>query len=407
MPSMTESPGRASRALLVVVGASVTVLVLLDGSLAGRALRALVVLAMIAGAVVLPARHRGVAVGHALLGALSLAIGIGFLPHLVKAPDTITGYAALGAAAGGLALVVVAMARVLRPMGWPRRVAGGLLALVVAAICLSVVGPAVAVNNVPATALGDDPSSRGLDHEDVTLTTADDVRLAAWYVPSANGAAVVLRHGAGSTRSNVLDQAEVLARHGYGVLMVDARGHGDSEGRAMDFGWWGDLDIEAATRHLAQRVDVDPARIGVVGMSMGGEEAIGAAASDTRIHAVVAEGATARTAADKDWLSEVYGVRGWLQEQLDRLQFGLADLLGAADAPTALRDAVEQADGVAFLLIAAGEVAEEGHAATHIAAGAPDRVEVWTVPGAGHTDGLDVEPDDWERRVVGFLDAHL
>ena len=55
--------------------------------------------------------------------------------------------------------------------------------------------------------------------------------LAGWYAPSRNGAAVVLLHGAGSTRSNVLDEAVVLAEHGYGVLMLDARGHGESAGR--------------------------------------------------------------------------------------------------------------------------------------------------------------------------------
>ena len=51
---------------------------------------------------------------------------------------------------------------------------------------------------------------------------------------------------------------------------------------------------------------------------MGGEEAIGASASNDLIRAVVAEGATARTAADKGWLSDEYGLRGVLQEQIER-----------------------------------------------------------------------------------------
>lgn len=62
--------------------------------------------------------------------------------------------------------------------------------------------------------------------------------------------AIVLLHGAGSTRSDVLDQAAVLAHYGFGVLMIDARGHGDSGGRAMDFGWHGDADSAAATGYL-------------------------------------------------------------------------------------------------------------------------------------------------------------
>ena len=51
-------------------------------------------------------------------------------------------------------------------------------------------------------------------YENVRLRTGDGVSLAGWYVPSVNRAAVVLLHGAGSTRSNVLPQAAVLAPPG-------------------------------------------------------------------------------------------------------------------------------------------------------------------------------------------------
>ena len=239
------------------------------------------------------------------------------------------------------------------------------------------------------------------------MTTDDGVRLAGWYLPSRNRAAVVLLHGAGSTRSNVLDEAAVLARHGFGVLMIDARGHGDSGGRAMDFGWHGDADIAAATGYLAERPDVDPQRIGVVGMSMGGEEAIGAAASNPLIGAVVAEGATARNAADEAWLSDRFGVRGLLQEQLERLQDMVTDVLTDASVPTSMRDAVAASGDTRYLLITAGNVADEGHAAAYIAAGAPDRVQIWTVPDGDHTGGLDTAPGEWERHVIDFLSEPL
>ena len=148
--------------------------------------------------------------------------------------------------------------------------------------------------------MGSTPAALGLNFEPVTLTTTDGVDLAAWYLPGTNGAGVVVMHGAGSTRSDVLDQAAVLVDGGYAVVLIDARGHGDSDGTAMDFGWYGDLDIAAGTTFLASRADIDRTRIGVVGFSMGGEEAIGAAATDPLIRAVVAEGATGRQAADKD-----------------------------------------------------------------------------------------------------------
>jgi dienelactone hydrolase len=274
-------------------------------------------------------------------------------------------------------------------------------------VAVSVVAPAVAATAVPDTVVTTTPAAHGLTYESVTVTTADGVDLAAWYVPGTNGAGVVVAHGAGSTRSSVLDEAAVLARAGYALVLVDARGHGDSGGTAMDFGWYGDLDLTAATAYLAARPDVDADRIGVVGFSMGGEQAVGAAAADARIRAVVAEGATARQAADKAWLSDVYGWRGWVQEQLERVQYGVADYLTEASPPTVLRDAVAKAQDAQFLLIAAGTMDDEEHAASFIREGASDRVAVWTVAGAAPAGGYEAQPDAWERRVVGFLDANL
>ncbi len=33
--------------------------------------------------------------------------------------------------------------------------------------------------------------------------------------------------------------------------------------------------------------------------------------------------------------------------------------------------------------------------------------EIWLVPGAGHTGGIEARPAEYERRVVGFFDDAL
>ena len=233
------------------------------------------------------------------------------------------------------------------------------------------------------------------------------MRLSGWYIPSSNRAAVVVLHGAGSTRSGVLDHAVVLARHGYGVLLYDARGHGRSDGRAMDFGWYGDLDVAAAVSFLQDQPDVDHTRIAAVGMSMGGEEAIGAAANDGWIRAVVAEGATNRVSADRAWLSDEYGWRGVIQEGVEWLLYNAADVLTAAEPPRSLRDAVSAIAPRRVLLIAGGDVAEEGHASRYIQDASPDTVDVWVATDTGHTGALDTHPDEWAARVTTFLDGAL
>jgi pimeloyl-ACP methyl ester carboxylesterase len=60
-------------------------------------------------------------------------------------------------------------------------------------------------------------------------------------------------------------------RHGYGVLLFDRRGEGDSEGDPNALGWNGDRDIKAAIAFLRERAEVDPDRIGGIGLSVGGE----------------------------------------------------------------------------------------------------------------------------------------
>lgn len=340
--------------------------------------------------------------GVALVG---VGIGVG-LPHLAAAgngPATSLGVLAL---VSGVVLVLLGIAGVTRstPGRWRLLVAP-------AAVIAAVLGVYVLATPLhaalPARAAAPTSAPAGVATEDVLVPTGDGERLAAWYVPAQEGAAVVLLPGAGSSRSGLEEHVRVLAGGGYGVLALDPRGHGDSSGRGMDWGWHGDEDVAAAVGYLSRRADVDPARIAVVGLSMGGEQAIGAAGADPRIRAVVAEGATARSAADLHWLSDAYGWRGTITEALQHVQTAIADLISPAGPPAPLRQAAAAAAPRRLLLIAAGERLDEQHAAADIKAAAPGNVEVWVVPGAGHIAGLSTAPVGWTERVLGFLDAAM
>ena len=180
----------------------------------------------------------------------------------------------------------------------------------------------------------------------------------------------MLAHGSSSTRSNVLEQAAVLAQQGYGVLLFDARGHGRSGGRAMDLGWYGDQDIFAAVDYFEGRTDVDHERIGA-------------------------------------WLPSAFGVRGRLQQGVDWIKYELTDLLTAASPPISLRDAVVAASPRPVLLIAAGAVSDERFADEAIQRASPSTVELWVVPGVGHITGLRSRPQEWTERVSTFFAQNL
>jgi len=239
----------------------------------------------------------------------------------------------------------------------------------------------------------------------VAFRAANGVQLSAWYIPARNGAAVLLLPGSGSTRTAVLPQAAVLARHGYGTLLVDTRGHGRSGGHAMDFGWWGDRDITAAMSFLTRQPGVRAAKIAVLGESMGGEQALAAMGTDPWIRAVVAEGATGQQLADRGW--RPHDITGILQRGIEWVQYTTAGLLSGAPRPQSIPGSIRAATPRPALIIAAGAVASEPVAARWFQAASPATVQVWIVPHAGHTGGLVTAPRAWEAHVISFLNAAL
>jgi uncharacterized protein len=381
----------------------------LDGSSGWRVARFLAVVAVTALAIWFARRAGQVGQGTTalLLGIAGTVAGAGIASaHLAKAGLDAAAVLAAIVLATGLVLLGWGAATLVRAMpGWWR-----LLAVPEAVVLLwFMLWPltiAVSATSRPPGPLGaGTPAASRFAYRDVAFSTGDGVRLSAWYIPPRNGAAVVLLPGAGSTRTAVLAQAAVLARHGYGALLVDTRGHGRSDGHAMDFGWWGGRDIAGAVSFLARQPAVHAGTIAVLGESMGGEQALAAAGSDLRIRAVVAEGATGQQLADHGWLPG--GIEGTLQRGMEWVQYTAAGLLSGAPRPVSIRDGIRAAAPRPVLIIAGGAVADEPVAARWFQAASPATVQVWVVPHAGHTQGLATAPRAWEARVISFLNAAL
>jgi pimeloyl-ACP methyl ester carboxylesterase len=113
-----------------------------------------------------------------------------------------------------------------------------------------------------------------------------------WFIPSSNGAAVLLLHGTDADRTQLALEAHLLARNGYGVLLFDWPGHGESGGEVT----WDEQEraaLGAALDFAARARGVDAERIGVFAFSRGTMIAIQVAARDRRVAALVVEGAYA------------------------------------------------------------------------------------------------------------------
>ncbi len=198
----------------------------------------------------------------------------------------------------------------------------------------------------------------------------------------------------------------MLARSGFGVLALDLRGHGESGGDANRLGWQGSSDVGAAVRYLQSRGEVRA--IGGLGLSVGGEILLGAASEYPALRALVSEGATYRSLDEFKALPEH---RGFINSLQIRMLSLAVMLFGGGRPSTPILDSIMAAHDMRLLLIAAGNESQEIAYNEAFAEAVATRAEVWVVPGAGHTQGLSRSPEEYERRVIGFLketllDAH-
>lgn len=250
------------------------------------------------------------------------------------------------------------------------------------------------------------PGEKGYDYEDVNLQTEDGVSIRGWYIPSQNRAAVILLHPMASNRLGTLDLGAIFIKNGYGVLMIDLRMHGESGGDRLTFGGDEYLDVSAAAGYLQARSDVDPERIGVMGLSLGAGTGILSAARDERLAAVAADapGAT----VFKDW-PKPETFYDSLYVPFDHMFFFYLHQVDGVRDPLAILDAVGRLSPRPLLLIGgmSGGSTLEKRAVEQFFAAAHEPKQMLTLPDTPHISGLQTHPQEYEGAVIGFFNAWL
>jgi len=244
---------------------------------------------------------------------------------------------------------------------------------------------------------------------DFEAIAPDGAKLRGWKVraENPNGDWVMILHGVGDNRASQTGYAQFLLARGYGVVMMDARAQGESEGAMATYGWIERNDTRPINDELFARETVR--HLFYSGESMGAAIALQSAAVDSRIAGVVAEDPFAN-------LREVtYDYAG--------LQFSplLGKTLFRPAATMALSQAekeggfsgedVSPEEAVAkrpfpILLICGTEDHKIPcrHART-IYRRATGPKELWIVEGAGHTAAFGVAHDEFEKRVLEFFES--
>lgn len=334
-----------------------------------------------------------------ILAPPAIANGATHLIHVAAQGPGLADLTGVGAAVAGLVLAGLGAGDLWRhrrrpasPLRWLGRLAAApatyaALGFVVMPVCIG-----LASVHKPRADVGSAPAG----YRAVAFAASDGLRLRGWYRPSRTGAAVLVAHGGGSTRRGSLRHAQMLASHGYGVLVYDARGAGESEGPHNSWGWEWERDVAGAARFLARRPDVEPGRIGALGLSSGADAVLAFAGDHPELSAVVLDGAAARTGEDMAGEPGA-GLSG-------RLLFGVAALASGIAPGPPLEAAARRVRSPMLLISAARGLEYRLSRRYAVAAAGADH---WNLRDATHTAAIRTHRDVYERRITRFLAEHL
>ncbi len=123
--------------------------------------------------------------------------------------------------------------------------------------------------------------------EDMEFQVPELGKREAWFFPGLRGAAtIVLCHGYGSSRGELLTLVSALQDHQYNVFVFDFTAHGANPG-ITTLGYREADELRRAVDTLAARNDVDPARFGLWGYNIGAYAALREAENDKRVRALI------------------------------------------------------------------------------------------------------------------------
>lgn len=244
----------------------------------------------------------------------------------------------------------------------------------------------------------------GVNYEDVTFNSLDGLELSGWYLPSENGADVILTHGFSANRLSMIPFARLLNQHGYGVLLYDLRAHGRSKGNLCTWGWLEVNDLLGALDYLIKRKGAQ-ARVGAFGLSLGGCVSLRAASKNSLLKGVVADGPALSGLSDFPFRPG-RSLRMWWGLLWLWMVSSLQEILTGASQPEGLPKEIPQIAPRPILLISTGKSGEQRVVARYYEL-ANEPKALYEIPEARHAAGLFFRSEEYEEKLLHFFDQLL
>ncbi|GAB4453418.1 MAG: alpha/beta hydrolase [Anaerolineae bacterium] len=245
------------------------------------------------------------------------------------------------------------------------------------------------------------PANVKLPYQDITLTSADGLKLAGWFIPGSRPEAIILVHGINANRQVMLPTAAILAEAGYPLLLVDLRGHGQSDPSHVTYGYREALDVQAAADFLARQPGIE--QIGALGLSLGGATVIRAAAIEPRIGPLVVQGTFSSLPGAIDDAFEGMSIfPRWpfapLFVAVAERQLGLN-----AEMVDSRRDLAVMAPRPLLIIHGRQDHLFPVYHAEEMYRAAPQPKWLWIIEDMGHGDPAQSHTDEYRARVLTFF----
>lgn len=260
------------------------------------------------------------------------------------------------------------------------------------------------VQNAYTWSLTDYPN---LKPDAVTVKTRDGVSLAGRFFPGTSRTTIILSHGYGDDQDQMIPWADFLNRAGFSVFTYDMRDRGQSGGSAVTLGAREQTDLVSVVDYLVTRHDVDPNRIGALGVSLGASVTILAAAQDPRIRAIV---------DDSGFSSASNVISTSFEKFLHIPAFPFAPVTvkiaewrtGTNVNQVRPEDVIGKISPRPIFIIhgTADTVVPPANSERNFAA-ANQPKRIWWVAGAGHVEARTLDTSEYELRVVQFFRQSL
>ena len=245
------------------------------------------------------------------------------------------------------------------------------------------------------------PARFGAEYQAMHFSTADGLTLSGWYIPPHNGAVVILIHSYYGDRRQTLPVAEMLYKHGYGLLMYDQRASGESDGDSRSLGWRDIPDLKEATAWLTGQSNIQ--KIGAYGCSMGGAISLAGAVGVPSIVAIAAD-----APSPLEWYENLpqFSLQDPFGRPITALYYSMVMLRARAMPPSSTVEAVQNYGKRPLLLISTGQEGEFSRVSTYFDAARGPKTH-WNIPNSSHCAAPSTHPQEYEQHLVEFFNTAL